>query len=120
MANMKASTKLMSSLNEILGKHAYVRENGRVASHATVTSRSECLKTSFNDLAKLGYKLEVATNLGHRHIEALVQHWHKNGIKIRTIQARLSVLRIFCGWIGKKEWRRKLLPFCRTYRRKSW
>ena len=102
MGNTKANTKLMSSLNEILGRHAYVRENGRVASHATVTSRSECLKTSFNDLAKLGYKPEVASNLGHRHIEALVQHWHKNGIKIRTIQARLSVLRIFCGWIGKK------------------
>ncbi len=93
---------LLVSVKELVAKFAVTRVNGKVASDRTTTSCGETLHTSFKDLDSLGYKLQDPKNLSNKHVSALCQHWHAKGIAVSTMQERLSRLRIFCGWIGKK------------------
>ena len=101
MTNMQYDNQLAKSLNAVLKEHCFTRENGRVASQSTMTTKGESLRTSFNDLHRLGYKLTDARNLTNKHVGALIKHWHESDKKLSTIQSRLSNLRIFAGWIGK-------------------
>ena len=101
MTNMQYDNQLAKSLNAVLKEHCFTRENGRVASQSTMTTKGESLRTSFNDLHRLGYKLTDARNLTNKHVGALIKHWHESDRKLSTIQSRLSNLRIFAGWIGK-------------------
>lgn len=92
---------LITKLNKILAAHATKRVNGRVASHSTTTSAGQTLRTCFHDLVTLGYRMQTPENLSEKHLFALIEHWHKEGKAVSTIQERLSRLRIFAGWIGK-------------------
>lgn len=89
-------------LQTLVDRHAGVRLNGKVASLRTRELAASVLFASFSTLAGLGFKLQNPRNLGDRHIEALVQHWHWQGRAIATMQNDLSVLRKFAIWIGKK------------------
>ncbi len=89
-------------LQIIVNRHAGVRVNGNVASHRTRELTASVLFAVFGTLAGLGFKLQNPRNLGERHIEALVRHWHWQGRAISTMQNELSVLRKFAIWIGKK------------------
>jgi integrase len=89
-------------LQTIVNRHAGVRVNGNVASHRTRELTASVLFAVFGTLAGLGFKLQNPRNLGERHIEALVRHWHWQGRAVSTMQNELSVLRKFAIWIGKK------------------
>lgn len=97
----KGKGKLKALLNAILEIFARKRVNGDTASHSTATTMGQVLHTCFSDLNKLGFRLEDPKNLGNKHVEALCQHWYGKEMAISTIQGRLSVLRIFAGWIDK-------------------
>lgn len=90
------------ALKDLLERYARVRENGNVASHTTAQRRKETLRTCFNNLWDIGYRIVNPENLSHKHVEALCRYWYKTGKAVSTIQGRLSVLRIFAGWLGKK------------------
>lgn len=89
-------------LQALIDRHAGVRVNGNVASHRTRELTASVLFAAFGMLAGLGFKLQNPRNLGERHVEALVRHWHWQGRAIATMQNELSVLRKFSIWIGKK------------------
>lgn len=93
--------QLIAQLNKILAKHAGTRVNGKVASDRTTSSYGEGLRTMFNKLLALGFKLEKPENLSEKHIEALCKEWHRLERSPKTMQVNLSHLRIFAGWIGK-------------------
>lgn len=95
--------KLKKLLNEILERFAKTRVNGNVASHSTASTNGKNLHTCFNDLWRIGYKITDPNNLSQTHVKKLCEHWHAKQIATSTMQARLSSLRIFCGWIGKGE-----------------
>jgi integrase len=103
MRKIRGGYVLQDKLKQLIGKHASTRVNGRVASNRTVNARKECLKSSFKQLTELGYRLENPENLALKHVKALANYWiHEKKIMPKTFEGKLSNLRIFCGWIGKK------------------
>jgi site-specific recombinase XerC len=90
-----------SRLQELLDANLDKRVNGKPASHKTCHNRATVLFQCFNLLHDLGFRIQDPVNLGNRHIELLCKEWHTQGKKASTMQERLSVLRIFSGWIGK-------------------
>lgn len=110
-ANDNDRKKMRKLLSEILDKHAKTRVNGNVASHSTASTNGTNLGTCFNDLWRIGSRIADPRNLTQTHIRKLCEHWHTKGIATSTMQARLSSLRIFCGWIGKGEMVKSLPQF---------
>jgi site-specific recombinase XerC len=94
---------LITQLNAILQKHSGTRTNGKVASERTKSAIGEALRADFRRLCDLGFKLQRPENLGEKHVTALCSSWHGEGFTAKTIQVKLSYLRIFCRWIGKGE-----------------
>lgn len=92
---------LKNQLNAILQKHSGTRTNGKVASERTKSAIGESLRADFVRLSHLGFKLQNPENLGEKHIEALCKSWHSEGFTAKTMQVKLSYLRIFCRWVGK-------------------
>ena len=71
--------QLIAQLNIILAQHAGTRVNGKVASDRTTSSYGEGLRTIFNKLLSMGYKLEKPGSLSEKHIEALCKEWYPWG-----------------------------------------
>lgn len=94
---------VITKLNEILQKHSGTRTNGKVASERTKSAIGEALRADFRRLSDLGFKLQKPENLGDKHVAALCKSWHGEKFTAKTIQVKLSYLRIFCRWIGKGE-----------------
>lgn len=95
--------QLFYLLNLLLAKNAGTRVNGKVASDRTTTAYGEALRSIFKTLLKLGFKLEKPENLSEKHIEALCKEWYRLERSPKTMQVNLSHLRIFAGWIGKRN-----------------
>lgn len=98
-------------LSTILNENALKRVNGRVASERTASAYGEVLRKSFNDLHRLGNKIQNPRNLNDEHIEALCKLWMKEGKKPSTMQESLSKLRVYAGWIGKPNMVRSLWEY---------
>ncbi|MFC5477203.1 integrase domain-containing protein [Massilia suwonensis] len=94
---------LKTQLNAILQANAGTRTNGKVASERTKSAIGEALHADFRRLSALGFKLQKPDNLGDKHVRALCMSWHSDGFTAKTIQVKLSYLRIFCRWIGKGD-----------------
>lgn len=93
--------QLINELNKLIAKHAGTRVNGKVASDRTTSSYGEGLRTMFNKLLAMGYRLEKPENLAEKHVAALCKEWYRLERSPKTMQVNLSHLRIFAGWIGK-------------------
>ena len=94
---------VISQLNADLEKHAGTRTNGNVASARTKRAIGESLRADFRRLSELGYLLQKPDNLRDKHVAALCQSWYQREYTAKTIQVKLSYLRIYCRWIGKGE-----------------
>lgn len=94
---------LQEKLDELVVRNAAMRVNGKPASERTVSARKECLRASFKQLWQLGYRLENPGNLSLKHVRALAEYWvYERKLMPKTVEGKLSNLRVFCGWIGKK------------------
>lgn len=51
----------------------------------------------------MGYKIQSLESLKVKHIEVLMQHWYEKQICMNTLHTRLSMLRLFCSWLGKEN-----------------
>lgn len=94
---------LITQLNAILQKHSGTRTNGKVASERTKSAIGEALRADFRRLSDLGFKLQKPDNFGEKHAAALCVSWYSENFTAKTIQVKLSYLRIFCRWIGKGD-----------------
>lgn len=92
---------LVTQVNAILQTHSGTRTNGKVASERTKSAIGEAIRADFRRLIYLGFKLQKPENLSEKHIGALCVSWHSEGFTAKTIQVKLSYLRIFCRWVGK-------------------
>ena len=79
---------------------------GDTNSIRTQKATREVMYTVFRRLYDLGYQIQDLKNLQIRHVEKLVQDWHSNGVKPKTMTNYLSVIRKCAGWVGKT----KLMP----------
>jgi integrase len=73
----------------------------KIVSTETKKNRSDILYQAFTELRGLGFKLDNPANLREKHFEALLEYWLSKKLSSATIQKRTSVLRVFCGWIGR-------------------
>lgn len=91
-------------LAAIIRSHNFAKAGGRgTTSFRTRDGRTELLFSAFTTLRGLGYKIEEPTRLKPKHVEALVKLWIDQGLQISTIDKKLSVLRVFCTWLGKRD-----------------
>lgn len=75
-----------------------IASRNRDGSEATQAARRDILGQASRQLRELGYKLDRASQLGSRHIDALVSHWRDQGIKVDTVKNRLTHVR----WLAQK------------------
>lgn len=73
----------------------------RRLSSGTLEKRSAILFMCFEQLHDLGYKVYDPTHFRGKHFQALVAKWEEEGLSPSTLQNRISILRVFAGWIGK-------------------
>jgi integrase len=95
--------KVMVELLETLGRNNDKCANGKNkrVGHLTQEKRKTTMMCFVADMNLLGYRLESLKNIREKHIYAWVEFLVKDMQMPSTIQNKLSVLRIFCGWIGK-------------------
>lgn len=67
----------------------------------TQDKRRTVIRGFFSDLFYLGYKIESVHNLKEKHLIAVFNFLEEQGQSPATIQNKISVMRVFCEWIGK-------------------
>ena len=67
----------------------------------TQDKRRTVIRGFFGELWKLGYKLESISNLKEKHLKAVFALLEEGGQSTSTLQNKISIMRTFCGWIGK-------------------
>lgn len=87
------------NLNKVLSR---TRVSPRGASFKTQERRMYTVCRSFEELRELGFQLETPHALASKHIEALVAHWVADEQMGSTIENKLTNLRAFCSWMGKR------------------
>lgn len=65
------------------------------------TSQVEIMMACLHDLYNLGRKIEKPENFTDKYAQALCTHWHKSGLKISTIDNRLSAIRKVSAHFGR-------------------
>lgn len=87
----------------ILAEHngGAARRN-KIVSEATKDKRGAVLYLAFQQLWKDGYQIRNPRNLKEHHVRHLVEKWEEEGLSASTLQNRLSILRIYAEWIGKR------------------
>lgn len=76
-------------------------KRNRDGSYATQAARSRNLDLAARQLDALGYKNMRVHSLKTRHVEALVDHWQKEGLSTGTIKNRMSHMRWWAEKIGR-------------------
>lgn len=75
--------------------------------------RRRFLQHFIRALQKCGYKVDYLDQLTPEHIAAVARYWHESGLATRTIQTRLSAVRMLTEWLGMPSImppNRELLP----------
>ena len=75
----------------------------KVVSHKTRHERARFLLQFFRELkGKAGFRtVPDPRNLGHKHVQAMVQVWQRERLAPATIQTYLSFLRGLASWLNK-------------------
>lgn len=68
---------------------------------STQDKRETVIMGFFSDLFHLGYHIESINNLKQKHLRAVFNYLEEQGQSPATIQNKISIMRVFCGWIGK-------------------
>lgn len=98
-----ALEKLLASTRAICKEHAGHRTDGKVASLRTQEYTGQVIDGCCRRLHDLGFYLSDIEGLQQKHIDALVNGWHRQGLSNKTMQNQFSRLKIFCGWIGRSS-----------------
>lgn len=67
----------------------------------TMDKRRTVVRGFFSDLFDLGYRIESIHNLKEKHLTAVFTFLEGEGQSPATLQNKISIMRVFCGWIGK-------------------
>ncbi len=59
------------------------------------------IKSFFSDLFMLRYKIESVHSLKQKHLVAVFHFLEEQGQSPATLQNKISMMRLFCEWIGK-------------------
>lgn len=94
-------SNLQPELKEFLSKRVSLKKRYNVA-ETTNQKREDIINTCFKQLTDDGFKVLGAKSLKPKHIQHLMTIWEKKELSISTLTNRLSVLRIFTEFFGKR------------------
>ena len=96
--------QVLASIDRVLEPNKYRRAKGPgICSVRTAQIRRTEVRLAFATLWELGYQIRKPENLAQKHIEALVSHWDGEDASASIIHQRLSILRTFCAWCGRRD-----------------
>ncbi|WP_373975511.1 integrase domain-containing protein [Chitinibacter sp. SCUT-21] len=73
----------------------------KVISHKTKEIREQTIVQAYRQLKQDGFAIKDIRNIKPKHINHLIGVWQKNNLSVATMHSRLSILRVFCEWLGK-------------------
>ncbi|NHC07896.1 integrase domain-containing protein [Azonexus fungiphilus] len=80
-----------------------LRANGKgLCSRKTKDERRLFYPLMVAQLWELGYRIRKLESLAGKHVTALMQHWHKQGLSAGTLHTRRSMINYLCDSLGKK------------------
>ncbi|MFJ4291261.1 integrase domain-containing protein [Cupriavidus sp. NPDC089707] len=113
LAKYELPTRMKAELDAVL-----VDNLKRILSQTRVSLKRASIKTqerrmytvcrAFVELREQGLMIESPHSLRHKHIQALVDRWVAQGQVGGTIENKLSHLKAFCQWLGKRDLIRSL------------
>ncbi len=68
---------------------------------STQDKRESVINGFFSDLFFLKYKIKSIYHLKQKHLTAVFNFLEEQGQSPATIQNKISIMRVFCGWLGK-------------------
>ncbi len=78
-------------------------KGGGVCSAKMRTERRQFMLLMVAELWELGYRIRKLESLSAKHVEALMAYWHEKGIVAGTLHTRLSMIKVLCDWLGKRN-----------------
>jgi len=84
-------------------KAAYKDGREKTLSKQTMNANQSGMVNILNTLKGLGFKLQKIINLKQKHIYALVRAWEDQGLAPRTIEGKVSKIRIMASWVDKRD-----------------
>lgn len=96
-------SRVKDELTHIFREHIRksARREGDTVGSRTVELRKQEIESFFSELFKLHYKIESVHNLKQKHLKAVFQNLEAQGQAPSTLQSKISMMRLFCEWIGK-------------------
>lgn len=95
---------VMDGVQRTIEPHLRLRANGEgVCSAKMRTERRQFLLMMVAELWELGYRIRKLESLAGKHVEALMAYWHEKGIVAGTLHTRLSMIKVLCDWLGKRN-----------------
>lgn len=95
-------SRVKDELIHIFREHAHKgARKDKVVGSKTVDKRVKDIKSFFSDLFKLHYKIESVHSLKQKHLVAVFHFLEEQGQSASTLQNKISMMRLFCEWIGK-------------------
>lgn len=94
--------KLNNEIEVLLQKHKdQAAHKDKKVGQGTQDKRRTVIKGFFADMWHLKFKVESVHNLKEKHLHAVFRFLEAEGQSPSTIQNKISIMRVFCEWIGK-------------------
>lgn len=103
--NMQPSRRLKRCLRStqrpFAENNARAARSGKKVGQDSQYFRRKRLVNSLRELHGLGFEIEDAKHIQHKHVRALVTYWLAMDYSANTIKDRMSAIRVFLSWVGK-------------------
>ncbi len=94
--------KLNNEIEVLLQKHKdLAAHKDKKVGQGTQDKRRTVIKGFFADMWHLKFKVESVHNLKEKHLHAVFRFLEAEGQSPSTLQNKISIMRVFCEWIGK-------------------
>ncbi|MBZ0096029.1 MAG: integrase domain-containing protein [Sulfuricella sp.] len=103
LADRVLPNAVRNQLDRTTGPFLSTRANGKgVCSASTRKERVSIINLAFAQLWTIGYRIQKPASLSEKHVKALMSYWDAQGLSASLLHTRLSTLKTFCDWLGKR------------------
>jgi integrase len=93
--------KLCKEMQIFVAQKAIVRVNGKQSSDRTIQASIDVMNEVCCRLWRLGFRVETVSQIGGKHIEAVIRDYWACGASPKYFATLYSTLNKFQGWVGK-------------------
>lgn len=104
LADQVLPKSVIDGVHRTIDPYLRLRAKGDgVCSAKMRTERRQFMLLMVAELWELGYRIRKLESLSSKHVEALMAYWHEKGIVAGTLHTRLSMIKVLCDWLGKRN-----------------